>query len=286
MKQCRAVRSGALVWYAESVTGSGEALGMANCKDAVMTAPHHRVPPPPLLPPPPMRAIAPPQIPTGRWYFVVAVCTFGMCAWVPFLHAAQRLGTPQIRRWAALYGGAALVFLTTSGLTPTDAAGKPVGVLGTVLQSVTVLLAIGTVVGACIQLAPLRREVYLNRGPAPQPSPVSVVDPAVGAVLWSRTRRAEARSIVAKDPLMARDLRIGRPDLERAYDDGGLVDLNRAPAVTIAATCGIPVAIAELIVQARHLRGGTFLEVNEALILAEIPVQVWDHIRDRAVLVP
>jgi hypothetical protein len=28
---------------------------------------------------------------------------------------------------------------------------------------------------------------------------------------------------------MTRDLRIGRPDLSRQYDDGGLVDLNTAP---------------------------------------------------------
>ncbi|HEX5540523.1 MAG TPA: hypothetical protein VFX60_03005 [Micromonospora sp.] len=76
----------------------------------------------------------------------------------------------------------------------------------------------------------------------------------------------------------------GRLDQQRAYDDGGLVDLNSAPADTIAATCGIPVSAAELIVQAREVRGGAFSDVTEALTVAEIPVQLWDQVKDRAIL--
>ena len=38
---------------------------------------------------------------------------------------------------------------------------------------------------------------------------------------------------------MARDLRIGRPDLPRHYDDDGLVDVNSAPAETIAKWSGL-----------------------------------------------
>jgi hypothetical protein len=62
--------------------------------------------------------------------------------------------------------------------------------------------------------------------------------------------------------------------------------LNSAPAAAIATTCGILVSTAELLVQAREARGGAFSDVTEALIAAEIPVQLWDPIRDRAILMP
>jgi hypothetical protein len=210
--------------------------------------------------------------------------TAGLFAWVPFLHAAQRLGRPQIRRLAAVYGGVAVLVFAIVGMTPVDAADDPIGAVGAVLQFLTVVVSLAIIGVACFQLAPLRREAYGLATPAPQPT--AAADPAVAAVLAARARRAEARAIVTKDPLMARELGIGRPDQQRAYDDGGLVDLNSAPAAAIATTCGILVSTAELLVQAREARGGAFSDVTEALIAAEIPVQLWDPIRDRAILMP
>jgi DNA uptake protein ComE-like DNA-binding protein len=83
---------------------------------------------------------------------------------------------------------------------------------------------------------------------------------------------------------MARELRIGRPHLPRTYDDGGLVDLNTAPAQVIAHTCGIELAIATLIVKARAA-GITFASVDDVFSVAEIPFPLWDRIRDRAVVI-
>jgi hypothetical protein len=37
---------------------------------------------------------------------------------------------------------------------------------------------------------------------------------------------------------------------------------------------------------ARDARGGGFSDTTEALIVAEVPVQFWDQIRDRAILLP
>ena len=42
-------------------------------------------------------------------------------------------------------------------------------------------------------------------------------------------RRKEARHLLASNPALARDLKIGRPDLPRDYDDGGLVDVSHVP---------------------------------------------------------
>jgi hypothetical protein len=45
--------------------------------------------------------------------------------------------------------------------------------------------------------------------------------------------RNKARKLARKDPALARELRIGRPDLPREYDDGGLVDVNHVPAAVL-----------------------------------------------------
>lgn len=45
--------------------------------------------------------------------------------------------------------------------------------------------------------------------------------------------RNKARKLARKDPALARELRIGRPDLPREYDDGGLVDVNHVPAAVM-----------------------------------------------------
>jgi DNA uptake protein ComE-like DNA-binding protein len=108
---------------------------------------------------------------------------------------------------------------------------------------------------------------------------------AVAAALAARERRAEARRIVERDPALARELRIGRPDLPREYDDGGLVDLNSAPAALIARICDIPRDLADRIVAARAA-GAPFVRVDDAFTFTDIPVELWDRIRDRAVTLP
>ena len=39
--------------------------------------------------------------------------------------------------------------------------------------------------------------------------------------------------------MLAQELKIGRPDLPRDYDDGGLVDVNHVPAAILAARLGL-----------------------------------------------
>lgn len=94
---------------------------------------------------------------------------------------------------------------------------------------------------------------------------------------------------------MARELRIGRPDLPHDYDDGGLVDLNNAPVATIAAVCEIDATTAQAIVTAREQRGGAFANIDEVFMTLELAPagrridmspSTWQVVRDRAVLVP
>jgi hypothetical protein len=93
-------------------------------------------------------------------------------------------------------------------------------------------------------------------------------DPAIAAVLATPCPPRRGAKLAAADPQMAREFNIGRPDLVRSYDDGGLVDRHTVPYVLIASTCGIELAVAEQIVAARFA-GVPFSTVDVVFSLAE-----------------
>jgi DNA uptake protein ComE-like DNA-binding protein len=207
----------------------------------------------------------------GGWYFAVVALSFGILSPVPFAHAATRLRTPLSVLWPVLY---AVAVGSIMAIPTRDAAGNDLDPSNTVGG-----LIVGVTVVALAHLVWVRRLVW----GAPRPAHP---DPAVAAALAARARRTEARRIVAEDPVLARELRIGRPDLARDYDDGGLVDLNEAPAGAIAAACGIDPAVAARIVQARDVTGVPMAAVDDVFVHTDIPVALWDRIRDRGVVVP
>lgn len=206
----------------------------------------------------------------GGWYVFVVVLSLGMLSFVPFVHAATRTRRPLMWLWVVLYTTAVVTMFLLTGSV--DIGG----------------FAIGLMIVASIHAIVLRPQVWpALRAPAPPLRPAvagTPTDPAVAAVLAARARREDARRLAAADPQMARELGIGRPDLPRAYDDGGLVDLNSAPARAIAHTCGIDPAVATLIVDARSA-GITFATVDDVFSFAEIPYTLWDRIRDRALVI-
>ncbi|GGS46676.1 hypothetical protein [Actinokineospora fastidiosa] len=205
----------------------------------------------------------------GIWYFWVALGTVGMFAVVPFAHAAQRLRRRSAWVWVGVYGVVDIALFAMTSLFKDLEDKAPLG-----------FIMITVAVTACFQLRTLRREVYgLPPGPGePAPAPI---DPAVAQVLAARRRREEARALADQDPLMARELGIGRPDLGLAYDDGGLVDLGSAPADTIARVLGLTGPEADRVVAAQ----GRFAGVDEMLVLVDLPIGAWDRIRDRGVVV-
>jgi hypothetical protein len=62
---------------------------------------------------------------------------------------------------------------------------------------------------------------------------------ALAAAKDKLERRKEARHLAATNPALARDLKIGRPDLPRDYDDGGLVDVNNVPVGVFSSGLGL-----------------------------------------------
>ncbi|NMO91410.1 hypothetical protein [Actinomycetospora sp. TBRC 11914] len=209
----------------------------------------------------------------GGWWFLLHVASFGILAAVPYTHAAvvsRRIGHGVL---AAAVLVATLLGFAFLGAGAKDAAGQPEGFVAGLGGALMVLVLLGGLVGLVV----VRQQVY---GPRPASS---VPHPAVARALAARTRRDEARRLAATDPLLARELRIGRPDLPREYDDGGLVDLNSAPAPVVAAVCGLEPAHAAGILAARHA-AGRFVAVDDVFSWADLPVEVWDRVRDHGVV--
>jgi hypothetical protein len=206
----------------------------------------------------------------GGWYVFVVVLSLGMLSFVPFLHAATRTRKPLMWLWVALYTAAVVTLFLITGTANVGG------------------FAIGLMIVASVHSVVLRQQVWPPT--AAQPAPTALppagrwTDPAVAAVLAARARREDARRLATSDPQMARELRIGRPDLPRTYDDGGLVDLNSAPPQVIAHTCGIELAMAARIADAR-VAGLTFSTVEDVFSFTDIPYPLWDRIRDRALVI-
>lgn len=221
-------------------------------------------------------SVSTPRTWDGAWYYAVTILSGGMLAWVPFAHAAARLGSRVRAIQASAYGALASLSFVLLTIAPVDAQDNPIGA-GQAEVPIGVITALSLVAVGCAQQAKVRREAYgIRRALAP--------DPAIAAVLAARQQRAKAREIVAGDPMMAHELRIGRPDLGRDYEDGGLVDLNNASAVAIARQCELKPHVANEIVKARAAVGG-FFDVEDVFSVVDIPMDRWSMVRERAVVI-
>jgi heme/copper-type cytochrome/quinol oxidase subunit 4 len=211
----------------------------------------------------------------GSWYYAVTVLSAGFLAALPFWHAAWKTRRPDFRIWALVYTLVDVFLVVLLVLTPRRADGTSASETISTIGGFSVILV---VVLGCLHLRVVRREVY-----APRPQPVAD-DPILARALARRARRENARELAAQDPSLARELGIGRPDLGTGYDDGGLVDLNSAPADVIARVAGIEREHADAIVTAREARGGSFFNLGEVLVDVPLPPHAQDLLRDRGLV--
>lgn len=219
----------------------------------------------------------PARVRGGIWYFVLTVLSAGLLAAVPFWHAWSRLRRPALRTLALVYTAIDVLLVVLLAATPDR---NPDGSSGnSAISTIGGFSFCAVVVVACIQLRGLRREVYAT----PRTIPVAA-DPLVAQALAARQRREEARRMWATDPALARELGVGRPDLGRGFDDGGLIDLNSSPAALIARICSIDVPLAEAIVAAREARGGTYFNLGELFVDVPLPAHVQATLTERALL--
>ncbi|MFF4774444.1 helix-hairpin-helix domain-containing protein [Microtetraspora fusca] len=198
---------------------------------------------------------------------LVPLGTMGLLTPVSFLYAALKLRTQTA--WAAL----ALYLVGTV----TMVASGPSGALGEALFIASVLL---NSLGATVHAFTIRRRVF------PRPDPVAYGnDQAIQFAQHRRELRQEARELAEQDPGLAMELRIGRPDLPRRYDDGGLVDVNHAPAAVIATLPGMTKELVEQILQARQTVG-TFSSALEVCVTANLPADLTSTLTEYTVYLP
>jgi hypothetical protein len=109
-------------------------------------------------------------------------------------------------------------------------------------------------------------------------------DKAIEHVRRQRALREKARELAARDPRLARELGIGRPDLPRQYNDGGLVDVNHAPAEALTLLPGVTPEMAIKIERVRNETGG-FMSAEELAALAGLPPTITTELADYAVFI-
>jgi hypothetical protein len=205
------------------------------------------------------------------WAFL-PVLSFGYLAPIPIIHAAVKLRTWTLWAAATLYTAAEIVWWSAT-MTVTDEPVDPAQLSDP--PGWTFLVLLGLIVVPTAHALAVRGRVF---EPRPQ-------DPALVAALQARQRREEARAIAARDVHLARELRIGRPDLPRQFEDGGLVDLNHAPVPVMVQLLGLSESDAAQVIEARDRIGG-FSSAEEVIAYADLSPSLVDGIRERLVFLP
>lgn len=184
------------------------------------------------------------------------VYTIGLGTWAVFLYAA-------IRRRSWWLGGASLLYaavLVVFAIAESPAKPGPLALgIGTVAW-------LGCMLGGFAHALAVRRRVFF---PVVDPDD-QALERAEAKALERRKLRERARALAERDPGLARELGIGRPDLRRDYNDGGLVDVNHAPASALATLPGMTGDLAAKAVAMRQERG-SFVSADDLCNALELP---------------
>lgn len=213
---------------------------------------------------------------------LVPMFSAGIATPLIFIHAAIRLR----RVWHSIAAATYLVLFTAAFATTES----PSGSAGDVVFGAAVALCW---LGGTAHAFAIRRRVFAPRPdlPAPPIQGPPHVGPAdgyfQGAVAEAEHRkelRRQARD-AARDPAVAWDLRIGRPELPRRHDDGGLIDVNHVPPQVLAALPGMTPDLVTRIASAREHCGG-FVSVEELSALAQLPPALTPQLDEYTIFLP
>jgi DNA uptake protein ComE-like DNA-binding protein len=192
---------------------------------------------------------------------LVPLLSLGMFAFVPFVRLA--LARRRVRDWivcGAYLAVDAAILLLSDSMSNGLVGGLALLVCG--FATVHTLVAFRPGAG----------------GPAPATSTDANREALADAEERMRLRR-EARKLQRDNPVLAQELKIGRPDLPRDYDDGGLVDVNHVPAAVLASRLGLAPAEVAAVTAARD-QLGRFSSIDELSVYANLPPDRLDGLRD------
>src|SRR5215468_5090276 len=193
----------------------------------------------------------------------VPIWSLSALASAPFLRLA--VASNRTRDWAVFAGYLAVSILTIALLSvsaPGDAAEVVAGLL---------IIAVG--LSAAVH-------TFVAFGPTPQAAGRSRASKRAVATARARMhRRRQARKLAERDPVLARELAIGRPDVPHDYDDGGLVDVNHVPGDVLASSLGLTAEESASVVAVRD-RLGRFSGPKELTAYTELTPERVEALRD------
>jgi hypothetical protein len=217
----------------------------------------------------------------------VPVWSIGFLSFVPFL--AYAVMNRRKRDWSvfAAYLAATIAMIIALGTVSSSSnAGGAVGgfiiaLAGCAAVHAAVLFRSGRERGAP---GPTGQAAPGAPGPAGQATPGtgSLEERNRETVAEAKSRierRKDARRLATSNPSLARELKIGRPDLPRGYDDGGLVDVNHVPGPVLAAQLGLAPAEVMDVLAARD-RLGRFASADELGAYTQLSPDRVDELRD------
>lgn len=207
------------------------------------------------------------------WWFLIPLVTFGVGSAPVVIRGGMRLRRRGHVAAGILYGTLLLVFFVSALTADTDQV-RVIDVLAFPAWLISWL-------GGTVHAAVLQRAVRAAGSEARRP-----LDPALAEVQDRAEKRTQARALLTSNPGLAAELLIGRPDLGRRYDDGGLVDVNNVATATLAAELALPPGLADQIATARDRVGG-FSSADELIVYCDdMTMGRLNAIRERLVFLP
>jgi DNA uptake protein ComE-like DNA-binding protein len=200
---------------------------------------------------------------SDRSWLALSLIPVGFTTWIMFLYLGIRGRRPRWIGWSAVYLSLLGVWLALVSI------GGVLGSIGTVLMLAVWLggIAHGLVIGS---EADQRLAVFAH--------------PALASAKARIGRRNYGRELVARDPTLAREAGVGRPDVLGAHHCD-LIDVNHASERALVHLPGINEELAAKIVAHRN-DNGTFSSVDDLALWLDLPPRTVDAIRDVAVFVP
>lgn len=194
---------------------------------------------------------------------VLTVVGFGFGTWASFLGLARQSQRRAWYAWSALYGALIIAFI---GLEATANAG---------LAAVALILAWlgGTTHISIAAKGATRRIRGVHR--------LSDGTPVLVAARERIRLREKGRHLAAKEPELAREVGVGRPDLPGA-EHYGLVDVNHASPNALCQLPGVTPEVAERITDTRR-NLGPFSSAEDLCVTLDLPPALTDDLRDHAV---
>jgi hypothetical protein len=196
------------------------------------------------------------------WLLLVAAGV-GFTTWAAFLHIGIRARRRSWLAWAAFYGALQVLWLVMDNALSNNSTATGIGAAAVLISWIG-----GTVHAAAIKGKAARRL---------RPSD----GPWLEAARQRIERRAEGRRLAARDPRLAREVGVGRPDLPGA-DDFGLVDVNHVSQEALCRLAGITPEIARRIAETRE-SVGFFKSVEDLGVSLDLSPSLVDDMREYAV---